>query len=426
MTHSGAESLRAPAGMHDTLAPESRRWLALVDIFARRAARFGYGLVLTPVLEHLEVFKRVGDATEIVRKEMYVFTDKGGREMALRPEGTAPVVRAFVQHNPTVPWKAWYVAPHFRYERPQKGRYRQHHQVGVEVIGADDPDLDVEVIALAHGFYEDLGLRRVSLLLNSLGDERCRPSYLEALRAYLREHVEQLCEDSQARLEENPLRVLDCKRPGCVAVSEGAPHLIEHLCQECSRHFERVREGLTALGLAYEIAPRLVRGLDYYTRTTFEFTSGALDAAQNAIGGGGRYDGLVEQMGGPATPGIGFGIGIERVLISCDAEGALPTRAPLLDAYVVDTNAGTEAVRLLHELRAAGLSADRCYGGRSVKAQWRAAGKAGALYVVMMGQDEVERGSVAVKDMSTGEQVEVGRDRVVDWILNLVASGGPA
>jgi histidyl-tRNA synthetase len=350
---------------------------------------------------------------------MYEFEDKGGRRLALRPEGTAPVVRAYIQHRPTPPWKVWYLSPHFRHEKAQRGRYRQHHQLGVEVLGVDDPALDVEVISLAQGFLSSLGLARFRLAINSLGDEQCRPGYLEALRAYLRAHESELCEDSRARYETNPLRVLDCKVPGCVAVTERAPQLLEHLCADCKTHFEAVQAGLDAIGVAHEIDPRLVRGLDYYTRTTFEFASEALESAQNALGGGGRYDRLAEEMGGPPSPGIGFGIGIERVLIACDAEGVLPTPAPHLDAFVVDAvgpEAGAEVTALLAELRETGLSADRAYGGRSVRAQTKAADRAGARYVVLVGRAEMEKGAVAVRDMVSGEQVEVPRSRVVSWL----------
>jgi histidyl-tRNA synthetase len=422
------DSYRAPVGTHDVLPPESGRWAQLVSLFARRAARFGYGLVLTPTFEHVEVFQRVGEGTDVVRKEMYEFTDKGGRRLALRPEGTAPVVRAYLQHRPTPPWKVWYIAPHFRHEKAQRGRYRQHHQLGVEVLGVDDPAVDVEVIDLAQGFLASLGLSRFSLALNSLGDSVCRPGYLDALRDYLRAHAGELCEDSQGRLETNPLRVLDCKQPQCLAVTERAPQLLEHLCEPCEAHFEAVQAGLKTLGVSFEIDPRLVRGLDYYTRTTFEFASEALESAQNALGGGGRYDRLAEEMGGPPAPGIGFGIGIERVLIACDAEGVLPAPSPYLDAFVVDAlgvrgvpgdtapGGNPEVVALLHELREAGLSADRAYGGRSLKAQAKAANRAGARYLVIVGREEMGRGAVAVRDMESGEQVEVGRSRVGSWL----------
>ena len=414
-----ADAYRAPVGTHDVLPPESGRWVALVSAFAARAGRFGYGLVMTPAYEHVEVFQRVGEGTDVVRKEMYEFEDKGGRRLALRPEGTAPVVRAYIQHRPTPPWKVWYLSPHFRHEKAQRGRYRQHHQLGVEVLGVDDPALDVEVISLAAGFFASIGLSRFRLAINSLGDAQCRPGYLEALRSYLAAHADELCEDSRARYENNPLRVLDCKVPGCVAVTERAPQLLEHLCADCKTHFEAVQAGLDAIGVAHEIAPRLVRGLDYYTRTTFEFASEALESAQNALGGGGRYDRLAEEMGGPPSPGIGFGIGMERVLIACDAEGVLPAPAPHLDAYVVDAvgpEAASDVTALLAELRETGLSADRAYGGRSLRAQTKSADRAGARFVVLVGRNEMERGAVAVRDMESGEQVEVPRERVVSWL----------
>lgn len=430
----GAEDpFRAPIGTHDVLPPESARWTALLGAFASRAARFGYGLVLTPTLEHAEVFSRVGEGTDVVRKEMYQLSDRSGRRLVLRPEGTAAVVRAFVQHRPPVPWKVWYAAAHFRYERPQRGRYRQHHQLGAEVLGVDDPEADVEVISLAGGFFAALGLRSARLALNSLGDQRCRPGYLEALRSYLRGERDRLCPDSQARLEENPLRVLDCKRPECVAATRDAPRVLEHLCSECATHLERVERGLRAIGQPYELAPRLVRGLDYYNRTTFEFSSDALDAAQNALGGGGRYDLLAEEMGGPPTPGIGFGIGIERLLLACDAEDAFPVPPATMEVFVVDALAaraaagdaspGTEVVALLHGLREAGLTADRAYGGRPVKAQLRAADRSGARLAVVVGRSELERGMVAIKDLETGQQREMEIGRVAGFALRHCGRG---
>lgn len=418
---SEGERFKSPSGTHDVLPPQSARWEEVLRLFASRAGRAGYGLVVQPVFEHLEVFRRIGEATDVVQKEMYEFTDRGDRRMVLRPEGTAPVMRAYVEHRPAVPWKVWYAAPHFRYERPQKGRYRQHHQLGVEAIGTDDPALDVEVLALAVEFLRDVGLRDLTLLLNSLGDATCRPAYLDALRDYLAAHEAELCDDSARRYRDNPLRVLDCKRPQCVAVTEKAPALFEHLCDPCRAHFQLVEHGLDTLGVKYEIAPRLVRGLDYYTRTTFEITSGALDAAQNALGGGGRYDLLAEELGGDPAPGIGFGVGIERLLIACDAEGVLPVPPRRLDVFLVDAVGGEHggadsALLLLDDLREVGLRADRAYGGRSVKAQWRAADKSGAAYVVMVAPDELSRGTVVVKDLGTGEQKEVGRDEVGAWL----------
>jgi histidyl-tRNA synthetase len=411
--------LRAPIGTYDVLPPESERWLALVERFATRAGRAGFGLVVTPTFEHLEVFQRVGESTDVVRKEMYDFEDKGGRRVALRPEGTAGVVRAFVQHHPPTPWKVWYLAPHFRYERPQKGRNRQHFQVGVEVLGVQDPQIDIEVIALADGFYRDLGLRDFTLHLNSMGDADQRTAYVEQLRSYLLTHGSDLGDAFSARVEANPLRVLDTKDEKWHEVVEHAPQIVEHLDDASREHFEAVQEGLDALGIGYEIDPRLVRGLDYYTRTTFEFASDALDAAQNGIGGGGRYDKLVEAMGGPPTPGIGFGIGIERVLIACDAEGVLAGVAPRADVFVVnglDAPGARSVTVLATELRANGLRVERAYGDRSVKAQWKAADKSGAAFGVMLGKDEATRDAVAVKDLRSGAQVEVTREALAAWL----------
>jgi histidyl-tRNA synthetase len=411
---------RAPVGTHDVLPPASSRWIALVEAFATRAARFGYGLVVSPIMEHVEVFQRVGGATDVVRKEMYELTDRADRRLALRPEGTAPVVRAYVQHHPTPPWKVWYVAPHFRYERPQKGRYRQHWQVGAEVLGVDDPDVDVEIIALAHGFYRDLGLHQVSLLLNSMGAPQDRHRFVAVLRDYLLDHGRDLGPEFLDRAATHPLRLLDAKVEAWQDVIERSPQLTEHLSDASLRHFERVQHGLDALGIAYELTPRLVRGFDYYTATTFEFTSATLDSAQNAIGGGGRYDQLAEEMGGPPTPGIGFGIGIERVLIACDAEGAFPGDPARLDAFVIDGlgehDATQDATVLVAELREAGLGADRAYGGRSVKAQWKLADRSGARYGVMLAPKEAGRGAVAVKDLATGDQLEVPRQQAAGWI----------
>jgi len=418
MAESDASPYRAPYGTHDVLPPDSERWIEVVRAFADRATRFGYGLVITPIFEHVEVFERVGAGTDVVRKEMYELTDRGERRLALRPEGTAPVVRAYVEHHPTPPWKTWYLAPNFRQERPQKGRYRQHWQLGAEVLGVDDPDVDVEVIALAHGFYEDLGLHRFRLLVNSMGNPADRAGYVDSLQRYLLDHADGLGPEFRRRAEEHPLRLLDAKEEDWQDVIERAPQLTEHLGDAAREHFERVQRGLDALGIPHEIAPRLVRGFDYYTSTTFEFASDALDAAQNAIGGGGRYDQLAEEMGGPPTPGIGFGIGIERVLIACDVEGAAGTDAgPALDAFVISNLTDMTAMLLVAALREAGLRADRAYGDRSVKAQWKLADRARAAYGVMVGPDEAGRGVVAVKDLATSEQVEVPHEQVAGWLL---------
>jgi len=413
-----AEVFRAPKGVHDVLPPESATWASLVGRFADRAARFGYGLIVSPVFEHIEVFQRVGEHTDVVSKEMYEFQDKGGRTLALRPEGTASVVRAYVQHRPTAPWKVWYVAPNFRYERAQKGRYRQHWQLGVEVLGVDDPALDVEVIALLDGFYRDLGLTGVTLALNSMGDAESRPAYLAALTEYLLGHADALGPEFRERVEANPMRVLDTKVPDWQDVVGRAPQLPEYLSDAAREHFEAVQEGLQALGIAYELEPRLVRGFDYYTRTTFEFQSDALDAAQNALGGGGRYDGLAEEMGGPATPGIGFGAGIERLVLALEA-ASMTTSLRGLDAFVINGLGDAGSIRatlLVSDLREEGLGADRAYGGRSIPAQWKMADRSGARFGVMLGRDEAARDAVAVKDLESGEQVEVPEKGLASWL----------
>ncbi|MDQ2826378.1 MAG: histidine--tRNA ligase [Actinomycetota bacterium] len=409
---------RAPVGTRDVLPPESARWGRLVALFSSTVERAGYGLVLSPMFEEVGVFERVGEGTDVVRKEMYDFDDKGGRHMALRPEGTASVVRAYVQHRPTPPFKAWYAAPNFRYERPQAGRFRQHHQLGVEALGTDDADLDVEVVALAWSVCAQLGLTQVTLLLNSLGDDVCRPAYLDALAAFLA--AAPLCDEHVARWRDNPLRVLDCKRDTCRTATEDAPRLVDHLCEPCAAHFRRVRDGLDALGVAYRQQPRLVRGLDYYTRTTFELAADALDSAQNAVGGGGRYDKLAEALGGPATPGIGFGMGIERLLLACDAEGVFPTPATAVDVWMVDTTGGAAALALTHELRAAGIATDRSFDARSMKSQFKSAGRSGARVAAVVGDQESAEDTVTLRHLESGRQVTVKRAEVVEAVQELL------
>jgi histidyl-tRNA synthetase len=425
---SAAPAPRTPKGMHDVLWPESGRWEEVVARFARLVEAAGYGLTVTPILEHAGVFLRgIGEGSEVVGKEMYVFEDRDGQLMALRPEGTAPIARAFVQHHPVPPWKAWYVAPSFRHENPQHGRYRQHHQLGVEALGPADADLDVEVVSLAHDFFAGLGLRRVTLKLHSMGDGTCKPGYVALLGAFVAERADQLCPAHRARHLENPLRVLDCKTPECRAATEDAPRFLDHLCDPCAAHFARVRAGLEALGIDYEIDPRLVRGFDYYTRTTFEFAADALEAAQNGVGGGGRYDGLVELLGGDPTPGIGYGIGVERVLLACDAEGVLSTESVLaarpLHAYVIDITGGEAAVALTAELRRAGLRVDRGFGGRSMKSQAKSADRSGALVALVIGEQELAEGTVGLRPLrSDEEQRTVPRGDVVDELKSFVAN----
>ena len=376
---------RAPTGTHDVLGPESALWEGLVATFAELAYRYGFSLVMTPLFEDVGVFTRgLGEESEVFQKEMYIFHDRGERRFALRPEGTASVVRAFVQHQPTTPWKAWYLTPAFRYERPQAGRYRQHYQVGVEVLGTDDPTVDVEVIALAHRFYEAIGLKNVRLLINSMGDEACRPRYLELLSEYLEAHQMELCDEHRELWRQNPLRVLDCKKEACVKVTSTAPMLIDHLCDNCRDHFDKVVAGLGAVGLESFLSPRLVRGFDYYTRTTFEFIAESLGNAQNAVGGGGRYDKLSEQLGGRETSGIGFGSGVERLLLARVAEGVTtPLLKRTLDVFVIDTTGDESVTQVIERLRAAGVATDRAYDQRSMKAQMKVADKSGARLALL-------------------------------------------
>ncbi len=407
-------SFSAPIGTHDVLAPTSHRWQVLLATFADLAQRYGYGLVVSPTFEDIGVFQRVGPGTDVVRKEMYDLIDKGDRHLALRPEGTASVVRAYVQHRPTLPFKAWYAAPMFRYEKPQAGRYRQHHQVGVEVLGSADPDLDVEVISLLWDLYAGLGLRSLDVVVNSMGDPEGRERYAALLRTYLEAHLGDLAEEDRAKVAEHPLRVLDSKRPPTIEVTASAPQMLEHLSEVAVAHFERVQAGLRAAAIPFRVEPRLVRGLDYYTHTLFEVQSSALDAAQNAVGGGGRYDGLAAALGGPPTPGVGFGAGIERILLACDAEGVFPAPDVAPEVFVVDTTGGAAARDLVHVLRRAGVRADRAYDGRSMKAQMKVADRSGATLAAIIGDDELADRTVALRDLRAGTQRSVPIDDVID------------
>jgi histidyl-tRNA synthetase len=399
------------------LPPESARWERLIVTFAEVVERAGYGLLVGPMFEELGVFERIGEGTDVVGKEMYDFRDKGDRHLALRPEGTASAARAFVEHRPPVPWKVWYVTPAFRYERPQAGRLRQHHQVGLEAMGSVDPDLDVEAMALLSDYFAALGLRQVDLVVNTLGTPSDRVVYAQAVQSYLRANLADLTDEDRVKVETHPLRVLDSKRPATQAVVAGAPTILDSLAPDAIAHFDRVRAGLAACGLDFTVDTRLVRGLDYYTHTLFEFRSGALEAAQNTIGGGGRYDGLVASLGGPDTPAVGFGSGIERVLMTCDAEGVFAAPTSRLDVFVVDVTGGDSARDLTVALRRAGLRADRAFDGRSMKAQMKAADRSGAPWAVLVGEDELAAGTVTVRDLR-GEQGQqaVARPELVDHL----------
>ena len=418
-------------GTRDLTEPESGRIRRMVQIFASEADQAGFGQIVPPMFEDVGVFVRLGEASDVVSKELYSFTDKGGRDIALRPEFTASVCRSFAEQRPLLPWKTWYAGPNFRYDKPQKGRYRQFDQVGAEVIGSNDPDVDTELIALAWRFYERLGLTGVTLMLNSLGDFAERPVYLDALRAYFTANRADLSEQSLATMEINPLRVLDSKRREDQAIVAAAPLIVDYLSDDAAAAFERVQQGLKALGVPFELAPRLVRGLDYYTRTTFEFVATGLDAAQTAIGGGGRYDGLVEALGGPPEPGVGFALGVDRTLLACDAEEVFGPENADVSVWVVATTPGTEALELAEELRIAGVKTDRSYasddsGPRSMKAQMKAANRSGAVIAVIVGEDEAAAGTVSVRmlratgDSGESQQFLVERSQVVEQIVEKV------
>jgi histidyl-tRNA synthetase len=407
-------------GTRDILPPDSGRMRRMVEIFADLVERAGYGYVIPPMFEDLGVFQRIGDATDIVTKEMYDFVDKGGRHVALRPELTASIVRAYVQHRPPTPWKVWFAGPSFRYEKPQRGRYRQFDQVDIEVLGADDPYLDVEVIALGWRFYEALGLRRVTLLVNSLGEPDDRARYTAELRSYFDDMRPYLSPESHETLVKNPLRVLDSKRAQDRDVIEAAPRMEQFLSEAATSHFQAVRDGLGALGIPFRVDPRLVRGIDYYRRTTFEFAGGTLDSAQNALGGGGRYDGLAEDLGGPPTPGIGFALGVDRTLIACDDEGVFGAVDAAVDVFVVDTTGGREALLLTSLLRDAGMRADRAFENRSMKSQMKAADRSGAAVAVLVGSAELAAGTVTLRPLRGGDQMVVPRDDLMPHVRKLL------
>lgn len=402
--------VKAPRGMQDILPAEVGRWHTIEARIRDLARGYGYQEIRTPVVEHTEVFQRgVGSGTDIVDKEMYTFLDRGERSLSLRAEGTAPVMRAFLEHNlgsAGLPVKVYYLCPIFRYDRPQAGRYRQHTQFGAELIGAAEPAADAEVLSLAVRLVESLGLTRFDVRLSSVGDHVCRPGYIEVLREYYRPRLGELCDDCRRRFEVAPLRLLDCKRERDREIARQAPRMLDYLCDPCRAHFDRVRGYLDAMGFAYTIDPYVVRGLDYYTRTAWEAYSEVL-GAQNVVFGGGRYDGLAEQLGGRPTPGVGFGMGLERLLMMLDEEGIDIPGDPPLAAYVA--TAGTDpadALVLADRLRRAGIATDLDVMARGLRAQMKQADRLGARFVVVLGEDEVRRGVAAIREMATGAQEE--------------------
>ncbi len=420
--------IQAPKGTRDILPSEIHRWQYVSRVFAGHCERFGYKEIRIPVFEHTELFQRgVGDTTDIVQKEMYTFDDKGGRSITLRPEGTAGVVRSYIENGMSslpMPIKLYYDITAYRYENVQKGRYREFHQFGVEAFGAAGPEIDVEVISILYMFFEKLGLKQTGLNINSIGCPVCRSAYHEKLKDFFRPNLSHFCDDCKNRIEKNPLRIIDCKNEGCKRYIEGAPKLLDNLCDGCRSHFEGLKAGLDNLGISYSIDPNIVRGLDYYTKTVFEFVS-ENGGSQGTICGGGRYDGLVEECGGPATPGIGFALGVERLLMELDSQGVQIAEPPAPDIYIATL--GQKAVDfaqlLVYKLRGCNVRAETDLMDRSLKAQMKYADKKGFAYTIVLGDDEIEAGKGVLKDMRTGDQKDVSLDSIVDRLKNQAKQG---
>jgi histidyl-tRNA synthetase len=411
----------APRGTQDILPDEQPYWRYVDERIQAITEIYGYQPLDVPTFEKTAIFVRgVGEGTDIVDKEMYSFLDRGGQELSLRPDFTTGVVRAYLQHGLHVrpqPVKVYCIGPAFRYERPQAGRYRQHYQVSVEALGEQDPALDVEVMSVAWHLYDDLGFRNLSFQVNSIGCPQCRPGYIEELRSYYADYLGEICEDCQRRLEVNPLRVLDCKATSCQTVIAEAPHTVDSLCAECREHFRDLLGYLDGLRRPYAVNHRLVRGLDYYTKTVFEVWAQGI-GAQNAVCGGGRYDVLAELLGGPHVPGVGFGSGLERIILTMKGQGMQVP--PLPQPQVMVLHLGREAkeltLELVNDLRRAGIRAQMSFGGRSLRAQLRQADRTGAAFACIVGEDEVRSGQLVMKDMVAGGQDLVFRGSIVDWL----------
>jgi len=400
---------RAPRGTSDILPQEQAYWRYIDKKIVDLCQLYGYERIDAPAFEDTGLFLRtVGEETDIVEKQMYTFEDRGGNKLTLRPEGTAPVCRAYLEHglhNLPQPVKLYYIASIFRYERPQAGRYRQHYQFGYEAIGDDDPAIDAEVIDMAWQFFLSLNLHHLSLQLNSIGCKKCRPRYLTELKDYYSDHTQELCSDCRARLKRNPLRLLDCKKPSCQQMANSAPKSIDYLCPQCDEHFNRLKRYLSLLDLPFAVNPRLVRGLDYYTRTVFEVQPEA-EGAQSALGGGGRYDDLIEELGGKPTPALGFAAGIERIILNLKQQGVPipPLPQPQVFIAYIGDQARDGAVKLASTLRRAGIGVSEAISGKSLKAQLRQANSLGARYTVIIGEQEVTNNTVILRDMTTAQQ----------------------
>ena len=411
---------QGPTGTQDLMPKDTFKWQVVEEVLNSEAAIHGFGEVRTPVFEHTELFlSGVGDTTDVVEKQMYTFEDKGGRSVTLRPEGTAGVVRSMLQsgiYNDGYPLKLYYHTSCYRYEKPQAGRMREFHQFGVEMFGAAEPIADAEVIMLAKSVFDRLGVRNLTLELNSIGCPECRAKYHQALKEYFQGHTDELCDTCISRLDRNPMRILDCKSPVCSKIAEGAPKIIDYLCDDCAAHFEAVKNYLDDAGVQYVVNPTIVRGLDYYTRTVFEFVCSDL-GAQSTICGGGRYDGLVEQMGGKPTPGLGFGMGMERLMLALETQGIEFPEENKCELYVAAMGAAAlrKAFTLVNQLRKCGIQAECDLCGRGLKAQMKYANKIGAAYTIVLGDNELENSQAELKNMKTGEKktISIG-DKFLD------------
>jgi histidyl-tRNA synthetase len=400
---------KAPRGTFDILPQEHAYWKYVEEKATSLCQLYGYQPLSTPVFEDAQIFtKTVAGGTDIVDKEMYIFEDKSGQELALRAEGTAPVCRAYLEHglfNLPQPVKLYYIGPAFRYERPQSGRYRQHHQFGFEALGEADPALDAEVIEMARQFFYSLGLSRFTIQLNSIGCELCRPGYLEVLRQHYAGYTDHLCPDCKARLVKNPLRLLDCKKPSCQEIAKTAPKIADYLCPECQLHFQSVQKYLGAMSIRFQLNPRLVRGLDYYTRTVFEVEPREKEG-QSTLGGGGRYDNLIGELGGKPTPAVGFAAGLERIILNLKKQKLDIPALPKPDAFIayLEEEAKIEAMKIASELRKAGIAVIMATGDKSLKGQMRQANSLGIAYALILGKQEISKRNVMLRDMRSGEQ----------------------
>ncbi len=427
--------IKAPRGTNDILPPETNKWAYLEALLRRLSNTYNFQEIRTPIFEYTELFTRtVGETTDIVQKEMYTFEDKGGRLLTLRPEGTAPVVRAFLEHgldSKALPAKLFYLGPMFRYEKPQAGRYRQFMQYGVEILGSPSPYSDVEVIQMGVKIAEELGLLGTTLFINTIGCPECRKEYREDLVEYLKDQISDLCPDCRSRIDTNPLRVLDCKNPECRKVTQDAPSVHDYLCDECEAHWETLKTILTSLGMEYTVDPTLVRGLDYYTRTVFEIKWPPL-GAQDTIVGGGRYDGLAEQLGGSHIPGVGFALGMERLLLASD-KGEKPIDATCpIDCFIVvavgeddgfSDDMYIRGFQLLQDLRSSGISCDFDPLRRSMRAQMKHADRAGAQYTIIFGEEEFRNSAVSVRSMKHGWQKQIALDHVLGFVKGEILGG---